>query len=277
VADVSIERDIVFGRGGDIDLKLDVYRPPAASAKRTAVIHLFGGGFTGGSKNGHYDGCFGLLAQRGYTCIASQYRIVSEGVWPAQIEDVKAAIRWTRANAASLDVDPAKICIAGYSAGGHLAVFAAATANRPEFEGRGGNAGVGSELAACIAYYPVVVMRRRPDGSDAPLMGPNRSDEEYRQASPIEYIDGGSAPMLFLHGTADTVPPSGSLDTFQKLRNAGVEAELHLFAQLPHIFDRYGEFEGACTELSDLFLDRLVVNPRLYERPAPRAAAAAAR
>jgi acetyl esterase/lipase len=274
-ATANVERDVTFGKGGNSELKLDVYRP-AANLKRTAVIHLFGGGFVRGSIEGHYPGCFGLLAERGYVCIAAQYRLAGEAKWPAQIEDVKAAVRWTRANAAYLDIDAAKIAVAGYSAGGHLALFAAGTANRPEFEGTGGNAGAGTELAACIAYYPVTSTRRRADGSPSPLMPPDASEDDYRLASPINYLGAGCPPTLILHGTADQIHYSSSFEAFQRLHDAGVPAELHLLAGLPHIFDRYSEFAAVSTELCDLLLERYVFQPRAYEGSRPAAAIPAA-
>ena len=83
----------------------------------------------------------------GYVSIASQYRLTGQGRWPAQIEDVKAAIRWTRANATRLNIDADKIAAAGYSAGGLMALFAAATQDRKEFDGNGGNAGVSTKVS----------------------------------------------------------------------------------------------------------------------------------
>lgn len=269
----AIDKGIVFGRGGDMGLKLDIYRPPAGLAKRTAVIHLFGGGFVRGSTAGHYEGCFAELSRYGYVCIASQYRLADEAKWPAQIEDVKAAIRWTRANAAALDIDAEKIVIAGYSAGAHLALLAAGTADRPEFEGQGGNPGAGTRLAACIAYYPVTRTQRRPDGSPSPIMPEGSSDADYLAASPITYLGAGCPPTIILHGTADQIHFSSSVEAFNKLQDAGVPAELHLLAGLPHIFDRFQEFADVSTRLCDLFLDRYVVNPRVYELARPAAAA----
>src|SRR5437762_9102532 len=107
----AVEKDIVFGRGGDMELKLDIYRPTGVD-KRTAVIHLHGGGFRGGNKEGFLRS-LKFFVERGYLGIASQYRLGQEAKWPAQINDVKAAIRWTRANAASLRIEPDKIAIAG--------------------------------------------------------------------------------------------------------------------------------------------------------------------
>src|SRR5262249_30074504 len=151
---IAVEKDVVFGKGGDTELHCDIYRPSTDKEKRMALIHLHGGGFARGSKDGLADRIKPLTA-RGYVSIAAHYRLSGVAKWPAQIEDVKACIRWTRANAEKLRIDPAKIAIAGYSAGGHLALFSAGTQNRKEFEGAGGNPGAGTQLAACLAFYAV--------------------------------------------------------------------------------------------------------------------------
>src|SRR6266850_1649854 len=148
------EKDVVYGKGGDTDLHCDIYRPSGTNTKRMAVIHFHGGGFAGGNKSGLAER-LKTLSARGYVNIAAQYRLAGVAKWPAQMEDVKASIRWTRANAARLGIDPARIAVSGYSAGGHLALFAAGTQNRPEFEGTGGNTGAGTDVAACLAYYAV--------------------------------------------------------------------------------------------------------------------------
>src|SRR5262245_34198783 len=157
IGKLRAEKDIVFGKGGDIDLTLDVYRPPEGVApKRAAIIHLFGGGFRGGNKNaGYIINDAKALGARGYTNISANYRLQTEGSWPAQIHDVKAAIRWTRANAAKLGIEPNRIVIAGYSAGGMLSLMAAGTNGKKEFEGEGGNAGVSSDVNASVGVYPL--------------------------------------------------------------------------------------------------------------------------
>ncbi len=129
-----------------------------------ATIHLHGGGFNGGSKDALAER-IGPFAARGYLAIAAQYRLAGQAKWPSQIEDVKAAIRWARANATSLGIEPERIAIVGYSAGGHLALMAAGTQNRPELEGRGGHAGAGTQVAACAAYYAVTELSPGGDGS----------------------------------------------------------------------------------------------------------------
>ena len=154
---VQIEKDIVFGRAGDVDLRLDIYYPDPAPTKRTAIVQLHGGGFTRGAKENIAANCR-AFAERGYVAIASQYRLVDQGQWPSQIEDVKAAIRWTRANLERLGVDDDKIAVAGYSAGATLALIAAG-GYEADLEGHGGNEGVSSAVAVCLAFYPPDVIR----------------------------------------------------------------------------------------------------------------------
>ena len=115
IGKLRAEKDIVFGKAGDMELMLDVYRPPeGVTSKRTAIVHLFGGGFFAGNKGaGYIINDAKALGSRGYTSVSANYRLQSQGSWPAQIHDVKAAIRWTRANAAKIGVDDNKIVVAG--------------------------------------------------------------------------------------------------------------------------------------------------------------------
>ena len=162
IGNLRAEKDIVFGKGGDADLLLDVYRPPeGVTSKRMAVIHLFGGGFRVGNKGaGYIINDAKALGARGYTSISANYRLTSQALWPAQIHDTKAAIRWTRANANRLGVDADRIAVAGYSAGGLLALMAAGTNGKQELEGSGGTPGVSSDVNACIGVYPLASARR---------------------------------------------------------------------------------------------------------------------
>jgi acetyl esterase/lipase len=234
----NVDQNVIFGKGGAMDLRCDLYRPPAGASKRAATIHIHGGGFTGGNKESLSER-IRPFAANGYLAIAAQYRLLGQAPWPAMLDDVKAAIRWTRANAARLDIDPARIIIVGYSAGGHLALTANGTQNRPEFEGSGGHAGAGTQVAACVAYYPVV------DGGPPP------------SASAATYVTPSTAPTVLFHGVADTtVPIESSQRFFQVLRDAKVPAEFHSFAGQPHIFDRDPAFAVACGQLADLFIGR---------------------
>ena len=264
IGNLRAEKDIVFGKGGSKDLTLDVYRPPAnVTSKRTAIVHLFGGGFFVGNKNaGYIINDAKALGARGYTSVSANYRLQQEGLWPAQIHDTKAAIRWTRANAEKIGVDPNRIVIAGYSAGGMLSLMAAGTNGKKEFEGEGGNAGVSSDVNACIGVYPLasaqIATGLFAQGQATP--------ENIAAASPTSYITKSFAPTIFIHGTNDgTVPVQSSIDFFTKLHALGVLSTLTLIQGADHAFDN-GALDAVelMAQSIDLFLDRLLVNPKPY-------------
>ena len=261
---LRVEKDIVFGKGGSMDLTLDVYQPPAGvTPKRTAIIHLFGGGFFVGNKNaGYIINDAKALGARGYTNISANYRLQTQGSWPAQINDVKAAIRWTRANAARLGIDASRIAVAGYSAGGMLSLMAAGTNGKKEFEGDGGNPGVSSDVNASIGVYPLASAQTArglfPEGQATP--------ENIAAASPTTYISATFAPTIFIHGTKDgTVPVQSSVDFFTKLHGLGVPSTLTLIQGADHAFDNNAPDAVEVMAASiDLFLDRLLINPKPY-------------
>jgi len=258
----TVEKDVVYGKGGQTDLHCDIYKPSTPSEKRMAIVHFHGGGFGGGSKDNLAERMTPLTA-RGYVSIAAQYRLSGVAKWPAQMEDVKASIRWTRANAGKLAIDPKRIAVAGYSAGGHLALFAACTPNKPEFEGDGGNKGVGTEVAACLGFYAVTGPAWNGWKRAFPLPA-DSSDEAFHAAEPANYIK-DFPPTILFHGLADTtVPPESSQQFLQLLRDANVPSELHTFAGVPHEFVQHPEFAEATAQLTDFFFDRHVINPRTY-------------
>jgi len=264
IGNLRAEKDIVFGKGGDMDLTLDVYHPPeGVTPKRLAIIHLFGGGFFVGNKNaGYIINDAKALGARGYTSVSANYRLQSQGLWPAQIHDVKAAIRWTRANAAKIGVDADKIVIAGYSAGGMLSLLAAGTNGKAEFEGTGGTPGVSSDVNACIGVYPLASAQTARG-----LFGEGgATPEKITAASPTTYIGPTFAPTIFVHGTADTtVPLASSLDFFNKLLAAGVPSALTAIQGAAHAFDNAAlDAVEVMAQSIDLFLDRLLIGKKPY-------------
>ena len=254
---VTTEKDVVFGKGGDLELKLDIYRPPKGKEKRMATIHFHGGGFTQGSKDTLSDRVRPLAAL-GYTAITAQYRLAGQSGFPGLVHDAKAAIRWVRANAKTLNIEPSRIAVVGYSAGGYHALFTAGTGDRPEWEGSGGNAGVSTKVAACLAYYPATSV-------PANMMPAGSTEEQRRAANATTYIAAGFPPTMILHGFKDTtIPIDNSLRLVQQFRDANVPVEFHGIEGAPHVFDSNVELAVAAAQFADIFMDRNVVNPRTY-------------
>src|SRR6476659_4673521 len=148
---VVCNANVEFGCAGERALLLDVLRPKSQGERRLpVVVYIHGGGWEHGDKNeGHRVLC--ELALTGdYAAVTVAYRLSDEAIWPAQIYDCKAAVRWVRANAKKYGFDPEHIGVCGGSAGGQLAAMVGVTGDRNELEGDGGNPGYSSRVQ-CVA------------------------------------------------------------------------------------------------------------------------------
>ena len=264
--------DQVFGTGAGENLYIDVYEAEGVS-QRTAVIMLHGGGWRRGDRT-RMQAHAKALASLGFTCLAAQYRLLDAHPWPAPIEDVKAAIRWTRAHAAELGIAEDRIVLFGQSAGAHLALLAAGTPDAADFAGSGGNAGLSERVNGIVAVYAPVRFAVHPEGTDAAaatLLGGGAAVEGARRISPISHVAAGFPPTLLVHGDADRVVPlEHSLDMYRALREAGVAAELHISSGQPHGFANVPAQVEVLAREAALFLRRTVSD---VERTAAESAA----
>jgi acetyl esterase/lipase len=233
-AEVRTETDVVFGKGGGRELKLDLAMPKDGAGPFPAVVCVHGGGWVGGDRK-QMAATIQVLARRGFVAVTPDYRTAPAHRFPAQLEDCKAAVRWLRANAAKYKVNPDRIGAVGFSAGAHLACLLGVTDKGDGLEGTGGNPDVSSRVQAVVSFFGPTDLTAKWWGPTeekknlVPLLGGTLSErpEAYRQASPITYAGAGSPPFLFFHGSADmTVPPEQSFDLAAKLRAAGVEARV---------------------------------------------------
>jgi acetyl esterase/lipase len=268
---VTVEYDVVFGTGGGRDLKCNVYHPPQAGTKRPAILLIHGGGWMTGDRS-QLHGYGILLGRIGYVCVATEYRLAGESKWPAQLHDVKACLRWMRANADRLGIDPDKISVEGNSAGAHLALMVAGTPNEPEFEGDGGNPAVPTDVAACVAIYGPTILYGQGDRVDTAiefLFGRGADIDVAKKASPIEWATPAFPPTLIVTGNKDElVPVQQNFRMYERLIEAGASVELHVYADAPHAFDATPEFGRQAAGIMALFLDRYVTNPRQFSTAA---------
>ncbi|MEA3078138.1 MAG: hypothetical protein QOF60_3046 [Actinomycetota bacterium] len=264
---VTVRENVVYGVGeGGRELRCDVYVPPGEVRNAPAVILVHGGAWRTGDRT-QLRGYGFLIGREGYVCIAPEYRLVTESPWPAAIHDVKAAIRWTRANAESLGIDPDRIAIEGNSAGAHLALLAAMTAGDPAFEGSCGTPGVSTDVCAVLAVYPPVLLTAgeyHPAGVPWLVIDEGSADDTVAAAaaSPLTHVRPGLPPTLLIHGTADAlVPVQASIRMYEALMEAGVPVDLHIYAEQPHAFDLQPEFGRQNAAEMLLFLRRYVRQP----------------
>jgi acetyl esterase/lipase len=266
----EMQPDIAFGTGGGRELRCDVYRPRRPNGVGLLMIH--GGGWRQGSK-AMLPPQAAVYCDQGFTCVACEYRLTPEAHWPAQIHDVKAAVRWFRANAARLGVDAGRIAVHGNSAGAHLALLLAGTVGHSTFEGDGGNAGVDTSVAAVIAVYPPVGFsvgeRRSGFVGAASLLGQEADPEIAQGASPMTYVGSAFPPTFFLHGNTDkVVPVSASINMYTALTKAGAAAEMHIYAGQPHGWARWPAWVEPTMREAGLFLERYLVDREKYEHTA---------
>lgn len=244
---IEITEGVVFGTTGRRELRADIFRPPdrADGSLHPGVVFVHGGSWRTGDRT-QLRGYGVLVGREGFVGMCIEYRLIPEGTYPDNLHDVKAAIRWMRANAAELGVDPERIAVEGNSAGAHLALLAAGTSHRSELEGDGGNPGVSSAVRCVVGIYPPTLFTAGGSQRGAvPLMAlvdGGGSDDLAREASPLTYVRPGFPPTMLIHGTHDdVVPAAASLVMYEALIEAGVPAELHMVADQPHGFDATGE------------------------------------
>lgn len=232
---VVVARNVQFGTGGGRPLHMDILRPRTRrAAQEPALVWVHGGGWRMGARWPAPAHLTALVEQDYFVC-SVEYRLSQEATFPAQIEDVKCAIRYLRAHAPRYGIDPNRIGIWGPSAGGHLATLAGSAADVPELEGAGGWPDQSSRVQAVVDWYgptDLTQMGGTHDNVDSPeaglIGGPvQQNKENAARANPITYIKPGAPPFLIMHGTADTTVPPGQSDLlYEALQKAGVPSEL---------------------------------------------------
>ena len=256
-ADVKLIRDVEYGKGGDVSLKLDVVCPKARPKSPTpAVVFIHGGGWMSGDKAGGIAKLI-PLAQKGYFCTTINYRLTGVAPFPAQIEDCKCAIRWVRAHAKEYRLDADRIGVWGGSAGGHLVALLGTSGGVKDLEGEGGWEKFSSKVQAVADYFGPTdflywaeeVTKKGIDiaklenevagGAISKLFGGPFAEKQdvAKAASPTTYIDRKDPPIFIAHGDQDPlVPLSQSQVFYGKLKKAGVDATLEVVKGQGHGF-----------------------------------------
>jgi acetyl esterase/lipase len=229
---VKAHRDLEYVKEGHARQKLDLYLPEKADGPLPLLIWVHGGGWRAGSK----DRPAGLeFVGRGYALASLNYRLSQHAVFPAQLDDCKAAVRWLRANAKKYNLDPQRFGAFGASAGGHLVALLGTTGGAKELEGKGGNLDQSSRVQAVVDLFGPTDLTKMGGSHDGPrspeallIGGPvQENKEKAAKANPIEYVKKDNPPFLILHGDKDAVVPFGQSELLEAaLKKAGVEVTL---------------------------------------------------
>jgi len=246
---------------GTKTLMLDIFAPgPAFTGRRPLAIYVHGGGWQSGTHNNNASFLL-TLRNQGFVVASCTYRLSGEAIFPAQIEDVKGAIRWLRANAATYNIDPYRIAVGGTSAGGHLVALLGTSAGVPELEGTtAGGLEWSSRVQAVVDFFgPTDILQMNPDvvfppggsvdhdafnSAESKLIGFNQAGQGIgvlranltnpippypakaalaRLLSPMTHLTADDAPVFIGHGDQDTVV---ALKQSRRLRDAYVSAGL---------------------------------------------------
>lgn len=212
----SVEKDIEYASPDGHSLKLDYYRP--AAQRPPLLVWIHGGAWRSGSKD---SVPITPLVDRGFAIASVDYRLSPIAPFPAQVHDIKAAIRFLRANADRFGFDPNQVAIAGASAGGHLAALVGVTNDNEHLEGNvGDHIDQSSDVAAIVSYYgasnlTTILDQSTPHGLSVRVPAlklllrdlPENAPELARQASPVFHVDPTDPPLLLFHGDQDPQMP----------------------------------------------------------------------
>lgn len=227
LGNVEVKRDLSYVSGGHERHQLDLYLPKAKveapneqDSKRPLVIWIHGGAWRAGNKNG----CPAVpLVDRGFVVASINYRLSSHAIFPAQIHDCKAAIRWLRANADAYGIDAKRVGVWGSSAGGHLVALLGTSGDVKDLEGELGNLDQSSRVqAVCDWFGPtdLLLMNQQsgntgtmdhdaPNSPESELLGGTLQQvpDKAKRAAPLTYVTSDDPPFLIVHGDKDPLVP----------------------------------------------------------------------
>ncbi len=247
-SDWKIQRNIPYVSDGHERHTLDIYRAPPFAENAPLVIWIHGGGWRAGSA----QSCpITNLAERGFVIASINYRLSHHAVFPAQIQDCRAAVRWLRSNSGKFGIDPERIGVWGASAGGHLAALLGTSAAATELQATDATDPASCAVqAVCDWFGPTDLLRMNQHAGelgtlnhDAPgspesllLGGPLQQQQELaRLASPLTWIESDAPPFLIVHGEKDPLVSIRQSEVLHEaLKKAGNSSEFVRVADAGH-------------------------------------------
>ncbi|WP_245590626.1 alpha/beta hydrolase [Adhaeribacter aquaticus] len=259
-AGVLAKKEVVYSTIGDRELHLDVFYPANKSKKKLpAVLLIHGGGWRSGSKENLVP-MAQQLAAKGYVTVTAEYRLSPEAKYPAAVHDLKAAVRWMRANAETYNLDKNKIAALGCSAGGQLAALLGTTNKNTKLEGTGGNPKQSSAVQAVIDMDGVLAFKH-PESAEGVVASQwlggtyEEQAENWIEASALTHVGKNAVPILFINSSTPRFH-AGREDFIQVLNQHNIYSEVHTFPDTPHPFWLLHPWFNPTLELTVNFLNK---------------------
>ena len=287
IGKVRVRRNIVFGRAGGRNLRLDVHEPavpPGPGARRPALVQIHGGGWVIGFKDRQGQLLMKRLAERGWVCFNVDYRLSPMATFPDHLVDVKRAVAWVRDHAEEYGVDPGFVAVTGGSAGGHLVALTALTGNEPRYQP--GFEEADTLVQAAVPFYGVYDFTNRNRAWPkeviplflAPVVmkcDPDEAPERYAAASPLDQVRADAPPFFVIHGDLDILAPvEDARDFVQRLRAVSGQPVYYLELRgAQHAFETFASVRAnAVVEAAERFLGAVHAAHRRGEGRTPSAA-----
>ena len=259
------------------DLKIWIFEPEGhkASDSRPAIVFFFGGGWRSGTP-GQFRHQAKHLAARGMVAMAADYRVLNrQGVKGHKcVQDAKSAIRWARANAKRLGIDPNRLAAGGGSAGGHLA---ASTATLPDHDDPSGDKSISPMPDALALFNPGMVLASVPGkfelDKEQIASRAERAGVEPESISPYHHVKSGFPPAIIFHGKADTTVLYRTAELFtEKVKSVGSRCELVGYEGEIHGFFNYGRGDGSAytdtvRRMDEFFVSLGWLEPSVSDKP----------
>jgi len=240
-----IQSNVVYVEREDRPLHLDLYRLSGTSKKlRPAVVFLHGGGWRSGDRKPcRIEG----MSEHGYVVASVEYRFTDDAPFPAALEDCREAVRWLKRNHERLGIDPERIGVVGFAAGGHLGLMLATTGDLPEALAEDG---VSARVQAVVAWSAptdigavLALWEKEPDrmksaefaASIMALIESDNAPERLHAVSPVSFVSSGDTPCFLIQGEDDPLVPAEQTQIFvDKMKETGVTVEGRVVSGMGH-------------------------------------------
>lgn len=258
---VASKEDMVYRKLGNRALHLDLFYPKKDSEKTyPGIVLIHGGGWRTGDKSLAIP-MAQQLAARGYVTVAVEYRLSLETPYPAAVHDIKAAIRWLRAQSGSVPLDTSKIAVYGTSAGGQLAALVGTTNGMEKLEGAGDYAHHSSAVQAIVDVDGILAFKH-PESEEGSMaaqwLGGSYEEvpENWKEASALTHVGENTPPILFI---SSSIPRfhAGKADMIKVLEAENVYYETYSVPDTPHSFWLFHPWFKPTLQYTTDFLDKV--------------------